>query len=81
MHTSKKREEAAGEIADRTTNEIMTNRKIRFKESSLVNGNSGGYELLVEADAASGARLKPIIEKHSLALREANGLFIIYKQH
>jgi hypothetical protein len=61
--------------------EIMTNRKIHFKESSLVNRKSGGYELHVESEAASGARLKPIIKKHGLALKEVNGLFIIYKQH
>ena len=61
--------------------EIMTDHKIRFKESSLVNGKSGGYELHVESDAASGACLKPIVKKHCLALKEANGFFIIYKQH
>jgi len=61
--------------------EIMTNHKIHFKQSSLVNGKSGGYKLHVESDAASGARLKPISEKHGLALKEANGLFVIYKQH
>jgi len=61
--------------------EIMTNRKIRFKESSIVNGKSGGYELYVESHGAIRAHLKPIIEKHGLALKEAKGLFIIYKQH
>lgn len=61
--------------------EIMANRKIHFKESSLVNGKSGGYELHIESGAAIGTRLKPIIEKHRLALKEANGLFIVYKQH
>ena len=61
--------------------EIMNNRKIHFKESSLVTGKSGGYELRVESDAASGACLKPIVKKHGLALKEANGFFIIYKQH
>jgi hypothetical protein len=51
----------------------MTGHKIRFKESSLVNGKSGGYELHAESDAASGACLKPIAKKHGLILKEANG--------
>jgi hypothetical protein len=61
--------------------EIMTNHEIHFKESSLVNGKSGGYELHVESDAASGACLKAIVKKHGLVLKEANDFFIIYKQH
>ena len=61
--------------------EIMANRKIHFKWSSLVNGKSGGYELHVKSEAANPACLKPIVKKHSLALKEANGLLIIYKEH
>jgi len=61
--------------------EIITNRKIHFKQSSLVNRKLGGYELHVESDAASGACLKPIAKRHGLALKEANGFFVIYKQH
>ena len=61
--------------------EIMANRKIHFKWSSLVKGKSGGYELHVKSEIANPACLKPIVEKHGLALKEANELFIIYKEH
>ena len=62
----------------------MANRSIHFKLSSLVPGKSGGYELYVECDACAKldeACLKPIVEKNGLELKEANGLFVIYKKH
>jgi len=71
-----KREKAVAILKD-----IMANRKIQFKWGFLVNGKSVGYELHVESDVADGACLKPIVEKHSLSLKETSGLFIIYKEH
>jgi len=61
--------------------EIMANRKIHFRWSSLVNGKSGGYELHVKSEVANPSCLKPIVKKHGLELKEANELFIIYKKH
>ena len=61
--------------------EIMANPKIHFKWSSLVNGKSGGYELHIESKVAKPACLKQIVKKHSLSLKEANELLIIYKKH
>ena len=74
-----KREQAVAILRD-----IMANRRIRFKLGSLVHGKSGGYELQLESDACAKldeACLKPIVEKNGLEMKEANGLFVIYKKH
>jgi len=61
--------------------EIMANRKIHFKWSSLVHGKFGGYELHVKSESDNPAHIKPIVLKHDLEIKEDNGLLVIYKKH
>lgn len=71
-----KREEAIAFLK-----EVVANQVLQFIWVSLVNGKSGGYELHIKPEIEDLARLKPIVEKHNLALKEVDGLFIIYREY
>jgi hypothetical protein len=71
-----KREEAIAILR-----EIVATRVLRFNWVSLENGKSDCYELHIKPEITNSDWLKPIVEKHNLALKEVNGLFIIYGEY
>ena len=71
-----KREEAIAILR-----EIVANRVLRLNWVSLENGKSDCYELYIKPEIANSGCLKPIVEKHNLALKEVNGLLIIYGEY
>ena len=71
-----KREEAIAILR-----EIVANRVLRLNWVSLENRKPDCYELHIKPEIANADCLKPIVEKHNLALREVNGLLIIYGEY
>ena len=61
--------------------EIAVNRAVTPTGVSLVNGNSEGYKLHIKPEIIDTASLKPIVEKHNLALKEVTELLVVYKEH
>jgi hypothetical protein len=57
--------------------EIAANQVATPNWVSLVNGKADSYELQIKPESVDLACLKLIVEKHNLAWKEANGLFII----
>lgn len=76
MGSHTKREEAIAFLK-----EIVANQVLQFKWVSLVNEESGGYELQIKPEIEDLERLKPILEKHNLGLREANGVLVVNRKH
>jgi hypothetical protein len=60
--------------------EIAESRHFTIKWISLVNGKAG-YEIHIKPEQGNPASLKPILEKHSLLLKEAKGILVIYREH
>jgi hypothetical protein len=71
-----KREEAIAILR-----EIVESSCIALKSVSLVNIKSDSYELHLKPEDDTSDSLKPIVEKHYLKLKEANGTIIIYREH
>jgi hypothetical protein len=68
-----KREEAVALLREMVTEGI-----VHFNWVSLVNGESGLFELHVKPEFVNSDSLRRIVQNRKLAMREANGVFIIY---
>ncbi len=60
--------------------EVVANKIIQIRWISLVDGKNG-YEIHIKPEIKDFTRLKPIVEKHNLALKEVNGVIIIHREH
>ena len=60
--------------------EIVANQVLQLNWVSLVDG-MGGYEVHIKPEIEDSASLNSIVEKHKLAIKEVNGVLIIYKEH
>ena len=70
-----KREEAISLLK-----EITAKRALVPKWISLEHGNSG-YEVHLKPDIVNPASLNLIVNQHNLALKDVNGLLVVYKEH
>jgi hypothetical protein len=68
-----KREQAIALLKELATNQIL-----QPKWVSMENREPTGYELHIRYETCDSKRLKPIVEKHELTLKEANGILIIH---
>ncbi len=58
--------------------EIVANQVLSLYWVSLVNLESDEYELHLKSESCDPACLEPIVEKHNLVLKEANGVLVVH---
>lgn len=61
--------------------EIGDNKGFNPRWVSLVNGESDSYELHFNPESIDLVFLKQTVENHNLALKEINGLIVVYSEH
>jgi hypothetical protein len=70
-----KREEAVSVLK-----EIVAKRALVPRWISMEQGNSG-YEVHLKPDIVDPVALDSIVKQHNLAVKEVNGLLVVYKEH